>query len=114
MEQNWREYNKQDNYESVADPCLTCKHRHFEKPKSDDDGSIWTSIWFGLLVICGIVCFSFYMQWQDAETKLKNCVYYDEYNGTVHSVKNGNDSTVFDSSDLDYLYNLVGSDDDDW
>ena len=112
MEQNWREYNKQDNYESNADPCQTCKHRHPEKPMSDDGGSIWTSIWFGLLVICGIVCFSFYMQWQDAESKLKNCVYYDEYNGTVHSVKNGNDSTVFDSSDLDYLYNLVDSDDD--
>ena len=30
----------------------------------------------------------------------------------VHSVKNGNDSTVFNSSDLDYLYNLVDSDDD--
>lgn len=114
MEQNWREYNKQDNYESNTDPCQTCKHRHPEKPNSDDGGSVWTSIWFGLLVICGIVCFSFYMQWQDAESKLKNCVYYDEYNGTVHSVKNGTDRTVFDSSDLDYLYNLVDSDDDDW
>lgn len=118
MEQNWREYNKQDNYESAADPCQTCKHRHPEKPKADDGGSIWTSIWFGLLVICGIVCFSFYMQWQDAESKLKNCIYYDEYNDSIHSVENGHDWTILDSSSLaefnDLLNGLSSDDDDDW
>ena len=112
MEQNWREYNKQDNYESSgADPCQTCKHHHYEKPQNGFD---WASVWFGLLLICGLGCFVLFMKWQDDEAKLKNCVYYDEYTNTVHSVKNGNDSTVFDSSNLDYLYNLVGSADDDW
>ena len=112
MEQNWREYNKQDNYESSSvDPCQTCKHHHFEKSKDSFD---WAGVWFFLLLICGVICFSFYTKWQDDETKLKNCIYYDEYNDTLHSVKNGTDRTVFDSSDLDYLYNLVDSDDDDW
>lgn len=111
MEQNWREYNKQDNYESGnVDPCQTCKYHHYEKPKDSFD---WSSVWFGLLVICGIVCFSFYSKWQDDEAKLQNCVYYDEYTRSVHTVKNGIDKAVFSSSDLDYLYNLVGSEDDD-
>lgn len=112
MEQNWREYNKQDNYESSSvDPCQTCKHYRYVKPDSNSGGG---GIWALLFVVALVGCFILFMHWQDDEEKLKNCVYYDEYNGTVHSVKNGNDSTVFDSSDLDYLYNLVGSDDDDW
>lgn len=111
MEQNWREYDKQDNYESNVDPCQTCKHYRYTKPQNGFD---WASVWFGLLLICGLGCFVLFMKWQDDETKLKNCVYYDEYTDSVHAVKNGNDSTVFDSSDLDYLYNLVDSDDDDW
>lgn len=116
MEQNWRECNKQDNYESVTDPCLTCKHYHTENPKSSDSGSVWTSIWFCLLVLCGIACFVLYMHLQDAESKLKNCIYYDEYNGSVHSVKNGDDWTILDSSSIaefNDLLNGLSSDDDD-
>lgn len=65
-----------------------------------------------VMLICGLGCFVLFTKWQDDEAKLKNCVYYDEYTDSVHCVKNGNDSTVFNSSDFDYLYNLVGSDDD--
>ena len=113
MEQNWREYDKQDNYWSNADPCQTCKYHHYEKPKDSFD---WASVWFGLLVVCGIVCFSLYTKWQDAESKLKNCIYYDEYNGSVHSVKNGDDWTILDSDFLDEFNDLfnTSSSDDDW
>lgn len=110
MEQNWREYNKQDNYESSSvDPCQTCKHYRYVKPGSNSGGG---GIWALLFVVALVGCFILFMHWQDDEEKLKNCVYYDEYTDSVHSVKNGNDSTVFNSSDLDYLYNLVDSDDD--
>lgn len=112
MEQNWREYNKQDNYESSSvDPCQTCKHRHYEKSKNGFD---WASVWFGLLLICGLGCFVLFTKWQDDEAKLKNCVYYDENTGSVHSVKNGDDWTVLDSdciSEFNDLFNDLFSDD---
>lgn len=114
MEQNWKEYNKRDNYESGSvDPCQTCKHYHFEKPKDSFD---WAGVWFFLLLVCGVICFSFYMKWQDDEAKLKNCIYYNEYNDSVHSVKNGDDWTILDSSSIaefNDLLNGLSSDDDD-
>lgn len=107
MEQNWREYNKQNNYESNADPCQTCKHHHYEKPQNGFD---WASVWFGLLLICGLGCFVLFMKWQDDEEKLKNCVYYDSSTHSIHYISNGSENTLLNSDDINYLDELLDND----
>ena len=114
MEQNWREYNKQDNYESSSvDPCQTCKHYRYVKPDSNSGGG---GIWALLFVVALVGCFILFMHWQDDEEKLKNCVYYDSSTHSIHYISNGSEDTLLNSDDINYLDDLLDNDlsSDDW
>lgn len=93
-----------DNYESDVNPCKTCKHyRSNESSNCGSSASIWGMLFIVALFACGVL----FTYWQADEAKLKNCIYLDD-NGGVHSIRDGQDWTMFDA---DYLRDIILNED---